>query len=1371
MISKKSSSLLGIFLVLTSVIAFSYLVGQENQERKDTVLDKAFGFVFSPMIPLVSANDFVPTGCCLETKSGATCQDMNLFDSASCKSDLLGNTCNVVAECQKGCCYDASSGICGLNAPKQQCESSGSIWKNDASCNIAECQLGCCVLGDSVAMTSTRECSVLSEKYNLQKDFRNLDSQGSCNAYTDLSSEGACLLPSNDFSNQKSCVLTTKGKCSGEFKQGYLCTSEELNTACEKTTETSCIEGKDEIYFLDSCGNRANVYDATKATNQSYWEKIISSSNSCSAGSSNCGNCDYATGSICKKYDSKKDSKPKYGDYVCRNLDCGDKKNGEAWCISDYDAAGILSSSIGSRNYVAKCLENEISLEPCADFNQEICIQSNGTSYSQAQCIPNEWRTCLQANEKDTYEEVKLACDQNPQCIMFLDIPGNEQYKGLPGFKDSGLNSDQARAGDIGKDANKVLAHCVPRYPAGTQFWTTPSNPFAMKNGQQESTASYGGSKEETDAICSLGSFTCVSHIETETSIAGGGSAQDKQNPECNIDAVSQGNQKVSLLMEALDERCRSLGPCGTQTNIQGQFGGVAGFKVSRVYIDKEGKQKTAKTDEYVLSGDSLKKISQEQSSIAMGSIKSLNDLPTTSGGASIAFLFLNLLTGKAVGDQEVASEQASQSADQTSAEYQQDQQTTTGVAGAIGTLGYQGLSGIGTSTISSSSVQAGFSQVVSSGTVTTASGQVIHATASAPVYLSSEGAGNLAVHGGLEGAATETSTASVSGAGTNWGAIGTQLAVTAAAMVAAYFIGKMIAKNSGMSPAESNNFIGAMMAGASLLVAGYSAAAYAYGWAGALCAGVVTCVAGVVIALAYFVYSLYSTSTDHEYYILTYTCQAWEPPKQGDCSVCNSDVRPCSEYKCRSLGNNCHYFNDNGEPGYCASLADIWQAKITPWQQVLTEGNKYTKVADNSFYIEGLNVVEVAPWQPLTFGIITDKQAICKIGFNTSASFDSFGTQMVSQLNYDTGRVDGMHHEIVLSPNIKLTDFDESSSTTVPISAGENEYYIKCRNFAGQENEAPFVVKVSMSEGPDLTPPTIVAYSPQDNSYIKVGQDNLTFTALLNEPAECSYSKDYDQNYYSEMPFNMSCQTDPSQGYYGQWPCTANLQNITENPTKVFIKCKDQPALEETDLIKRVETPRSFTYTINKCEKNLSINLISPLNNSLIDDKNKFSVDLKISTSGCIGGGIATCTYRVDNIGTNFATFVKTDGINHEQTINGLGQGDHFVDLSCQDAAGNIANSRVDFSINFDSEPPQITRVYKSGKTGLVIKTNEPAECIYHYSPNLTNDCDFSFENSTNYYSTTFSLSNLAAGNYFLRCRDNKLNEPLGCTEIINVK
>src|SRR3989344_8090036 len=359
--SKKPIATLEIYLLMTSIIAFSMFISQIG--------------IASAAPAQVGGAD---TGCCLETLDGAICQDVNKLDSGLCKSGLIGTSCNQVSQCQIGCCYNSNEGLCSLNSPKEKCELGGGNWSSDSSCDIPQCELGCCILGDQSSLATSKQCTQLSTQYGFTKNFQVLDQYGSCIDYQGLYEKGACVTPS-DIPDENICAFTTKEQCTGEFNPNKLCTSKSLDTICKKTQETTCVEDKDQVYFKDSCGNTANVYDASKFNDDSYWENIIQPISSCSPESKDCGNCDYLSGSVCAEYKvGMKEQKSTYGDFVCRDLDCENgRKHGESWCVSDIKNSGEGNDPIGSRYFKASCVEGEISIEGCADFNQEICIESS----------------------------------------------------------------------------------------------------------------------------------------------------------------------------------------------------------------------------------------------------------------------------------------------------------------------------------------------------------------------------------------------------------------------------------------------------------------------------------------------------------------------------------------------------------------------------------------------------------------------------------------------------------------------------------------------------------------------------------------------------------------------------------------------------------------------------------------------------------------------------------------------------------------------------------------------------------------------------------------------------------------------------------
>ncbi len=1347
----------------------------------------SFAFIIGGMAvgvsPFASADSYVPQGCCLEGKDGSICQNMNEADASLCESGLVSTDCSLIESCQTGCCYSPEEGICSLNSPKEKCEKSSGVWSNNPTCNIQQCQLGCCIIGDQAKITTSRECTNVARNLDVENNFQPLDADGSCNSKTNLGKKGACVTDTGDFSGEKNCKFTTKESCgSGEFYENYLCTSKELKTLCKPAKQTTCLEDKDQIYYLDTCGNIANIYDAKKFSEQSYWEKVIPAESSCSTANADCGNCDYLTGSRCEAYRSGKDAKPTYGDNVCRDLNCKNgNKHGESWCISDYGNVETPAvAPIGSRWFVGSCLDGEISITPCADFNQEICISNagtneNGASFSEAKCIINNWRSCSAANEKATYAEVKQECDQYPDdCIMFGDIPGNEVYNSLPGFDKSVANSEQGAAGDVGKGSNVIIPWCVAKNTPGMVFWSNPetakpatgssagktgdskSSNSASSEGMGQTGMDVGGSLEETKAICSIGTFTCASRQICEP--ANNCDWKDKENWECNINADnSKAKETVPLTMEALNERCRSLGPCGIYVNVAGELGG--NYSIKRTKIDEKGKTKDNQdTTGYAPSEDYLGSLNGKAGVIPAGSLTSLT--------AAV----IMMITGKVTGDE---AQQASAEVKGNAAKSEQTGQQTAAVIGSLGSLGT--LVGSGSSvtagTLASGTVlssgstvtfaadtsilsSTGVASTVPAGTtMTVAPGATVTLTSAAPVTGVNIASGSTLAGG---------STPGLSAAG-----IGTAglYAVGAAALgaVLGYTIGTMIAKNSGMTPGETSAFVGAM-AGTG---AAAGAAAYAYFGTAAYAGPVGWTLAA--IAAVYAVYSYYFTGKDTKYYIIEYACDAWTPPKIGDCNSCNEDIRTCSEYRCKSLGLNCQYSNENGEPGWCATRDEIWSAKITPWPEALSGGNKYIDVAETHFSIEGNSTKEVAAWEPLEFGIITDKPATCKIDSKHTSSYEEMSTTMVvDNENCETSGCSngnqGLKHKIALSPSVGANDSADATLSLAPES--ENNYYIRCSNFAGQANEAEFAVKIVVGKGEDYTPPMITKFVPKSNSYLKQGTNSTRIKFYTNEPADCKYSQGMNSR-FEEMTGTAICLNDANSVYLNQWPCYAVLGNLTIGENKFYFQCQDQPEIQDRSSNKRNINRNSNEYILKPCETGLTITKLSP-QNAIVVGKSPVSVTLEAETSGCVEKGKSTCYYSFPN-GAKIE-FFKTNSNKHSQTFSNLPTGEQNINVYCEDEAGNSANSNLTITINLDNQAPILQRAYVINQK-LTILTDENAFC--KYTNNKTIGCSFDFfkDNSTSMSDNarTHTAVWKENTNYFVKCADKFSNANLDC--IFNAK
>ena len=495
------------------------LQGLANLHNGKIMLMLVFTFIIFAF-PLIAAQETSSTWCAERTLDGAYCQNVPLEEV---DQNFLSSptSCDSTSFCQRGCCYDSSEGLCAENVPERACTSDGGQWSDSPNCQIPQCELGCCVLGTEAAFTSLQRCKSLAGDFGLQADFRtDIQDEISCIALATSQDVGACVFES-EFTN--TCKFTTRGDCTSQisetitnqninFYQDRLCTSEQLNTDCQRTEETSCFDGKDEVYFVDTCGNPANIYDASKVNDQRYWEEVVPKEESCAGGAKNCGNCDYLGGSICTQ--SERGASATHGDFICENINCVDsqgnnRKNGESWCVFDQNDKEV--DSVGSRYFRHTCFVGEELVEPCADFRQEVCVESSigegGDSFSQAGCVVNRWQDCvLQGEESD--------CTNTDQrdCTWVSETTEGSQFS---------ENRDEGK--------------CVPLVAPGLQFWD-----------------------ESASSQCDIASQACVVKFEKKLL----GDKKCVENCHCLEDDYK--NQALNI--------CTAIGDCGADENYKGVF-------------------------------------------------------------------------------------------------------------------------------------------------------------------------------------------------------------------------------------------------------------------------------------------------------------------------------------------------------------------------------------------------------------------------------------------------------------------------------------------------------------------------------------------------------------------------------------------------------------------------------------------------------------------------------------------------------------------------------------------------------------------------------------------------------------------------------
>ncbi|MAG02493.1 hypothetical protein CMI42_04090 [Candidatus Pacearchaeota archaeon] len=387
---KAAVSYLEIFLLITSMFAFSYLFYE--------ITDNLYGV--SDGVELVSASSSV---CCEETLSGQSCQTAS---SEACNPlfKISPTTCESTDYCEIGCCISENTGLCNLASSRRDCELSGGEFKQGAECNVQECKQGCCILGSEAKWTTEANCAFESNSEN--KDIftewrfdEDSDTELECLFNVEKDKEGACVF---EDGGKNKCVYATLEECvsrtgseSNFDHEGRFCSDPELDTICEAKDHKGCLDDNEEVYWFDSCDNREDIAE----------------------------DCDLFTGSYCGEEN---------GEFICRDVDCGDigRKNGESWCSYD-GKIGDGKDPPGSRHVKHICYFGTERIIPCSDFRNEICVQEDSITeegdFSQAACRVNLWRECLDHNKNK--DKVKDKCGENPDCrFKHIDMGGSFSF-------------------------------------------------------------------------------------------------------------------------------------------------------------------------------------------------------------------------------------------------------------------------------------------------------------------------------------------------------------------------------------------------------------------------------------------------------------------------------------------------------------------------------------------------------------------------------------------------------------------------------------------------------------------------------------------------------------------------------------------------------------------------------------------------------------------------------------------------------------------------------------------------------------------------------------------------------------------------------
>lgn len=522
----------------------------------------------------------------------------------------------------------------------------------------------------------------------------------------------------------------------------------------------------------------------------------------------------------------------------------------------------------------------------------------------------------------------------------------------------------------------------------------------------------------------------------------------------------------------------------------------------------------------------------------------------------------------------------------------------------------------------------------------------------------------------------------------------------------------------------------------------------------------------------------------DKKYKYAVFECLPWQAPTGGRyCGECNKDDKPCSEYRCRSLGQECELLNPGTDEELCTyvSRTDVKSPGIEPDHGVITDGYEYTDVRIRPpgsstpgrmrIQKEGGGCIEA--FTRITFGIITthdprDKPgqhepvpAQCKIDYNHTDSFEDMGWYM------DNSRLFRQNHSQLLrlpKPNVDIQEPEI-------VSNGEYTLYVRCQKKNGAVTEDEFAVTFCVDPEPDMKAPIIEGTNPLNGAPIHYKLEEIAIDVYINEPAECKWSRE-DRD-YEEMENQMSCINDGEQEINNQlfFVCRTTLTGLVIRiDNQFYFKCKDNPL--ETDESKRNANVDSYPFVL-KGTQPLKITRVGP-NGTIKGYAEVVQVFLEVETAMGDNDGVATCKYyspTLDEIEANAIEFATTHSYLHRQSQNLL-EGTYTYNFVCTDAGNNAARNSTTFTVEVDRTEPVVTRVFKDGSM-LKIRTNEWAICQYS-----AENCLFELggreeegegiemvsSGDGKEHSTDWNTNII----YYIKCKDEGGNQPSTCNIVV---
>ncbi len=1337
--NKKTIALFEIYLFVMFSVSFAYVIGKTNDLGVSNFSDRESKFISklresllnSLSGGLVSAQSLA-LWTCQSNVNGSACQE---YPSTTCNSVCTTNCFpgmrNNFVACNLGTCFDPVIGTCSSGTPKFLCEQQLGQWSANSP---TQCNRECCLINPNgnggaaqAQFTTEQQCNYLGQSLGTQISFVQVQGEVECLLKASSQERGACVLEFLPELQKYNCETTTQSDCitsGGDFYSGQLCTHPSLNTKCERTQNTKCFEELDGVYYIDSCNNRANIYDSSKLNDVSYWSNIIPITQSCLVGATgtsitnqaSCGNCNYLLGSICGT-PQRADIPASYGSYICRDLSCVDewgdeRQNGESWCA--FDGRIGLDGSAEPPALNSESLFSELPIEsgetwcitggiatittPPTPLNPNITIRNETIPSNLADLLSSPYLKETICSNETEISRVRVSGSNNERSV---DLPGSRHYRKI-------CLDGEVRTEPCGEGRSEVCAQntqpntgytsascrvntwqmCLPANKDEDTLNKCEENPdcFLKHVGVGKSykfdvcipqypPGLYNSEDIATDdeSYCSMASQECT-YIEKKKIRYGGLFGPAVTYWKCILNCQC----KTNAFVNSMNNFCSSLGDCGGKINLNGDFthDGYGGNYLNEER--NEGGEIPRLDDSYISEMQSYKTPIQGQSADVLNN-------------SQLAAIF--------------GMPESNFEPDNIHATF-----ASLGI-GAVGLLHAGKIASILGDALGFGGETAAAAKTITAGTGTGGAGA---GGAAAGTGTGGAGAGGAAAGTGTGGAGAGGAAAPAAVGGSFVGAL--QGAAIGAAV--GYILGEMF----GL---EGDAMTAVMVLGAA---GGALVGAGAFGSAAAASFLAMVPVLIIIIIIILILFKIFGIGEMRERYV-QFKCLPWQPPVGGEkCNLCNSDDLPCTKYKCETFGKNCRYLNEGTGNEICINIApdDTSPPQIDINNPALSSGFSYVNPQTNiGVKIKNTNVNDgcLQEYSSVNFGILLNEPGQCKISGSHTDSYDDM-EDYFSRINENNLAIN--QTTSVAMPTLDILDVSGAD----PARRGNYKLYVRCQDASGNSNVAEYIVEFCVSPANDITAPSLSGFSPVSPGLVGLNATNKQIQFYTNEPATCRWDLTAGKD-YSQMENPVQCHNELNQITLYGWSCQTNLpiSNATTDTTNYYFRCADQPWLGNNATNPNIpEEGRNANgedkiYQLTRTTTPLTITSISPNANIYVGSV-PHNVNLEVRTAGGINNGNALCSFSY--AGTTFSPFFSTGTNIHTQQNLQLFPGNYDLGLQCVDSAQNIANGNAQFSIEVDSNGPMITHIYNAGAY-LNIVTNEPSTCVWS-----NNACSFEFANGT---------------------------------------